>query len=514
MQCVEEDVEPVPKEQQKWMVGIKYDRTVVMYCSGDPDVQKEFINLDVTGDLFFRFMVADSEESAKQIASHLRGSDLSEFVPDAADQRRAHEFHVQLGEDQADLTSFTDAMSNDSAPPVFLVVYDESRQAHMFSSKDDDAFEKYVALFAGDDRKKLRGWKKFTSSVPATEFFEGLSFISKKGASPTPSLVHPPQIQANSFNSPTRENLMGSFNNASPSSSVTFGANVGGSGGVGNSGMSSPSASSFRSGSRAPPALEGGGVDLRGLKYSLSGGKGRGGSGFTIKVSPAIPHKSGVTSFAVMLFIRPGSMWHFAAPVLAAPIDAYVEHLKSQGQDVAVWMTNISDCPLPNAKDPKKFSRNNKGYVTNMPRIVFEVNKLVSIDTHVNRILNTLGSNFTPENTELGSEYANWLKENKPGVYDSETGETGTKKKISHEEFVATIQSRLVKLFASKQLEWNAPMDTLMTHGHIKEFLIKFCGYNHWNELPQDCKKKLLYKPMNPYPDWDSTEVPSYNGRD
>ncbi len=66
----------------------------------------------------------------------------------------------------------------------------------------------------------------------------------------------------------------------------------------------------------------------------------------------------------------------------------------------------------------------------------------------------------------------------------------------------------IVKAFSTKSFEYNVQLDSIMTYGHIKEWLIDI-GNNHWSKLPCEYKALILHCNMS-FPDWDETEVKPY----
>ena len=136
-----------------------------------------------------------------------------------------------------------------------------------------------------------------------------------------------------------------------------------------------------------------------------------------------------------------------------------------------------------------------------------------SVEHFVNNVLKTLVFNYTAR-SECGANFASWLKVNKSKLYACETGVTGNKEKISHDQLAATLQSHLVVGFSQKTIDWNVPLDSIITYGHIKEWVSTTLGYDHWHQLPQHVKQLILSSRHGSYPDWDETEVKplSYNG--
>ena len=132
--------------------------------------------------------------------------------------------------------------------------------------------------------------------------------------------------------------------------------------------------------------------------------------------------------------------------------------------------------------------------------------KLCQLDDFVHEAINTLASNFK-EGSDIGNHFVQWTKVNKLGVYNLETGVTGKRTKIEHGEFVETVQNRLVTMFANKNIEYGVPLDRYLTYGHIKQFFVEHCGYNHWSEIPLTDKKGILTNFNANYPDWEATQA-------
>ena len=117
------------------------------------------------------------------------------------------------------------------------------------------------------------------------------------------------------------------------------------------------------------------------------------------------------------------------------------------------------------------------------------------VEQFVTNALSTLGSNYNAE-SDCGANYASWLKVNKEKLYKKLTGMDGQKKKFKHEQFAAHLQKRLVKAFEQKIIEWNVPLDSCITYGHIKEWISETLGYDHWVKLPQNARGYIFHPPM------------------
>ena len=71
------------------------------------------------------------------------------------------------------------------------------------------------------------------------------------------------------------------------------------------------------------------------------------------------------------------------------------------------------------------------------------------------------------------ANFAAWVTANKGVPYKQETGTDGSRKTISHVQFASLCQTRSVKAFKNVSIEWNYPLDRIITYGHIKKFLME-----------------------------------------
>ena len=181
--------------------------------------------------------------------------------------------------------------------------------------------------------------------------------------------------------------------------------------------------------------------------------------------------------------------------------------LRPKGHEAPLFLTSLDDYGRCNPQNRSEFLKNSSNYAKTV--IAFKIKmpkKLCQLDDFVHEAINTLASNFK-EGSDIGSSFVQWTKANKIGVYNRETGVTGKRTKIEHGEFVETVQNRLVTMFANKDIEYGTPLDRYLTYGHIKQFFVEHCGYNHWSEIPLADKKGILTNPISNYPDWEATQV-------
>ena len=253
-------------------------------------------------------------------------------------------------------------------------------------------------------------------------------------------------------------------------------------------------------------------MDMSKMKYSFDAKKSTE-SGVRLSVSRVIPHRHYPQGYVYVFFTKiHRSLWYYENKFLKEHIQPYIDHeLTAKGVPVPLYLETLDDIATCQPSDPHNYKRSRNGWTVNKPYMIICVrNGMASLEKYVSDAFNSLASNFRP-NSQIGVAYADWLRTNKSHLYNSETGETGKRRKISHDQFVQSLQDQLVQAFSTKTIEYNVPLDKMITYGHIKEFLVERCGYSHWRELPRDMKRGILSKPLGQYPLWDETEVKSYD---
>ena len=257
-------------------------------------------------------------------------------------------------------------------------------------------------------------------------------------------------------------------------------------------------------------------VDMSSVNFKYDESKSiERGVGMKIRVSGVFPHYSKPLSYARVFLGVPDSLFYLDGRFLRVAYDNAKDQLFTrQGKEIPLYMSSLGDIPLCVPSNPEEYKRNRQNWTQSV--VYFDVefpNHLGSVELFVNNALKTLASNYT-DRSECGANFASWLKVNKAKLYGRETGVTGNKRKVSHDQFAATLQSRLVRGFSQRTIEWNVPLDSVITYGHIKEWVSGTLGYEHWHQLPQHVKELILTKRHGTYPDWDETEVKplSYNG--
>ena len=511
--CTTNKFMKLPDERQMGFVGVTLDKKVDCFYSASQDAMDAMGTLVPTNNPYRVWRVTSSYKEASDFASKLVKHDLSCVVGDPADQHKRDTLFSQLSEDTGVLTDFFSQINNNKYIPESevksLVAITKDYTTLLFKSDVPDVMGPFSTLV--EHRLELMGWKVFSDDRCALEFSHALASLRNTGAISCPGLS---SLKSTSYvvvlkAPPSAISSQPAFSTPDCKSSTNkFGAS-------GSAGFSDVGSGTFPSSSAVETeivTLEGGGIDLSAVKLEFGSGSTDKSGGMKIFVSHMFPHKNGHTLVFVVTFQPPSSLYHWQGNYAKLPIDHIVEHhYKPKGIEVPYWMLHMRDMPLCQNRNPELFKRTGKGYVKTLFTVVGCMRKgLGSPDLHVHKIVSTFASGCGPT-TECGQSYALWLKQNKERVYQTETGETGSKKKITHEAFVKSLHTRLVKMFEQKTTNYNTTLDIFMTYGHIKEFFVNHCGYESWHDVPVELKKYVLTKWQSPYPDWDTTEVKSFS---
>ena len=238
--------------------------------------------------------------------------------------------------------------------------------------------------------------------------------------------------------------------------------------------------------------------------------------GVELDISAGFPHKSKnyITFYVCVKKVR-GNIWHLDAKFINVFLEKYVEQvLKPQGKVIPLFFDTMKDVPVCNQSKPHKFKRTKKGWTSSKPMFLIRIPKTGAfrVDQYVHVAFETIASNFRAScSPRIGQTYVNWLRANKETAYNYATGESSNKKNITHEEFIEEMHIKLLNAFALKVPEYNVPLDKWLTYGHIKEFLVDRCGYESWDDIPNELKKSVIGKhPRTPFPDWHSTVMDEY----
>ena len=496
-----------PKHEQLWLVGVTLEKRVDCFCSEDDDAREVMGKIiDPKTNPYKCWTVMTSHEEANKLAGEMRKYDLSCLVPDSEDQQKRDELFTKLNNDVSTLADFNGCslqskFKTPGTKVVNMISILKDYTVIKIKSDADSAME-YSTLL-GENRAEVTGWILIEDEAEAEAFSKELASLNPTGTMPCPGL--------NALkNSPFCYAVKPPAATISVQKELSGDGVGGGSDSVGSTGMSSgASAVAVKA---EVIDLEGGGMDLSGINaFESSGAISGGGNAMKIWISNLFPHKSAPIWYYTIVFQPPGAVYHWDGKSARLPIDYMVERvLKPQGKEVPYWMLNLRDTPLSQPRNPDSYKRGASGYVKTLLMTVGTYQKgHGSLALHANKIINTIASSYKPT-SECGQTYALWLKQHKERVYTRETGETGSKKKITHEEFATKLQGTLVKMFENKTVNYNFVLDTYLTYGYIKEFFVNHCGYSSWSDVPVNLKKFVVTKNQAPYPDWDSTEIKSY----
>ena len=228
-----------------------------------------------------------------------------------------------------------------------------------------------------------------------------------------------------------------------------------------------------------------------------------------VKVSGVFQHYEKPLSYARVFLFQPSSLFFLSAKFLRIPYEEMTHELFiRQGKEIPLYVRSFDDIPICLPSDRHNYRRSAVSrWTINVPYFDVEFpSHLGSVEQFVTNALSTLASNYKAE-SDCGANYASWLKVNKESLYKKECGVNGQKRKMKHDQFGSYLQKRLVKAFEQRRIEWNVPLDSCITYGHIKEWLSDTLGYNHWIHLPQHLKGYILSSSGDMYPDWDEIEI-------
>lgn len=245
--------------------------------------------------------------------------------------------------------------------------------------------------------------------------------------------------------------------------------------------------------------------------------------GCEFDVSALFPHVSGKYGIAVVVIkqFKTSNLWHLDTKYLNLFNEHFIKYeLEAKGLDVPLFMETLIDMPTVDAKHPNKFrTQRNSTYTMNKPKFLVMVpTNAFKLDMYVNQAFKAMSSNFRSDTTPpCGVTYADWLATHKTAAYNKSIGISGSSMKtMTHEKFSKAMTSKLVGVFSKMTPNYNVPLDTWMTLGHIKQFLSISCGYSGWGEIPHipshDLRDKVLkkYSRGGGFPEWDGLEIPDF----
>jgi hypothetical protein len=235
------------------------------------------------------------------------------------------------------------------------------------------------------------------------------------------------------------------------------------------------------------------------------------GTGIKLRVSGVIPHARHGLGYVYVFMTMPDLLYYCEGKFFRSLVDVVVrEAFTRKGLAPPMYLASLGDIATCIPSNPHEYKRSKKNWTVSIP---FWVNEIptngASHEAHVKTAFSNLASGYRA-NSNCGANFAAWVKANKGVLYKRETGTDGSRKTISHEQFASLCQTRLVKAFKNVSIEWNYPLDRVITYGHIKKFLMETCGYSHWTEIPLHVKEYILGNATSVYPDWDECAVKPY----
>ena len=537
----------MPRSEEKWLVVLRYTGELHKWSSfHDCDkIEPEMQHFTTDEDVFYAWCVFYDESSANDFHAKLSGVRyLASYIPKSSrtNGKRDRFTLSQLSREESYLSHFKrtcDLFDRQVEPEeCYIVLLTMDYGIVQWSAGDPGA--QTAASSISENREHYYGWKIFSCEEDADKFANELESLDKLSPlatklfqTPPPAARNEEQIrqfqhqesrtfsQRNAAENPPSESvkrsLYQSFAGASPSVGTPNGCSKVA------AGISEPS---------LPPKID----RLAGSEFSLtrSGGSSsvvngscqyhdmssmefkfdpnpkwkERGVGVQFFCSAAFPNKSQTLNHAILFMVVPPDLYWADSEFFKQIFDQYVDKvLKRRGEEPPLYMTSLQDV---GRCDPKKRSvclRNSSGYLKTIIIMKIQMPKhLSTLDSHVCKVVNTLGSRFTKCST-IGEEFVDWTKTRRNGVYNFERGLSGRRPEIDHDAFVKKCQDRLVKMFQHKTVEYNVPLDRYLTHGYIKEFFAQYGGYNDWSDLPVTFKKSILTNRNQDLPDWGSVEV-------
>lgn len=277
----------------------------------------------------------------------------------------------------------------------------------------------------------------------------------------------------------------------------------------------STQATSFNLGSVKPPAssltpvsTEAKAFDLGSLKLNFndSGSSNKGTYGILYDISLGFPHKTKNANYHLVAMKKiGGNLWHFEASYLEYLFERTIPVFKQKGWEIPYYMNTFEDTPIRDSSG--KYKRDKKSYTKNMIFFVFEVPQAsFKPDVHFGHAQRTIHSFFKEGcDSPPGAVYVDWLAANKEHAYNYELGESNSKKKkITREQLVTQMNSKLINAFSSATPEWGQSLDKYLTDWHVRAFLKDHCGYENFNDVPENLKSNVYKRfPHVPMPEWD-----------
>ena len=158
-------------------------------------------------------------------------------------------------------------------------------------------------------------------------------------------------------------------------------------------------------------------------------------------------------SYARIFIKVPNELYFSTERFLRGPYDMWKGQMfTDQGKDVPLYIESHDDIPQCHPGNPSDYKRTRKGWTVSIPYFDIEFpSHAGSVELYAKNAVSTLASNYTSE-SECGANFAAWLKINKPNLYARETGQDSNNRKLTHEQFVNQLQTKLVKAFEKNHL--------------------------------------------------------------
>ena len=523
---------------EKYLVAVKYDGVVVCYHSNDFTLLPE-------SEVFFRWKVFTDKAEALSYHQAVTKMDLKKLLPPSPIQKSQERYvksfdkslfevksgnvpglpsskyfyayldsyifprfnrSILLGQLSDDIDYLHEFIRGHLSP------VSDDKQLHLIILRRDFAVVKHDASDMSQSetfmgliciKSEFYGWKLFKEFRAADEFGTKLSHLDTKSPlapiglakAAVSSVVAPSTGAINNGTNNSAASTLAPVRNpyASPPSGVRFG-------GVGGNGKGTSSASG--PGGIAP-------IDLSTMNFTFDPSRSSSGNnGFRINVSGAIPHVNGHSSFAICTMAPIEALYHLSAEFVAMPIKEYADQfMRKRGNPVPLFMETIKDMPVCITSDPHNYNRTKSGWTKNVIFWVVEIpDNLATFEAYVKHAASCIASNYK-DGGLCGSNYAAFLQRNKPKLYLRETGMSTAGKKLSNAQFAQSLQTKLVRGFQERTYQWQVPLDSILTYGHIKEFLSGICGYTHWGQVPVHVKGNILTVATVAYPVWEEIEI-------
>ena len=214
------------------------------------------------------------------------------------------------------------------------------------------------------------------------------------------------------------------------------------------------------------------------------------------------------TAFAICTMQPNEALYYLSAEFVAMPVKEYADKfMRKRGQPVPLFMETLKDMPMCITSDPHNYNRTKSGWTKNVIFWVVEIpDNLATFEAYVKNAASCIASNYK-DGGLCGSNFAAYLQRHKPKLYLRETGMSTAGKKLTNAQFAQSLQTKLVRGFQERTYQWQVPLDSILTYGHIKEFLTGICGFTHWGQVPPHVKGNILTVASVAYPVWEDIEI-------